>query len=649
MAIDLEAGAGVKLPVGVGVDVTFKGLTHTVPSNTEKGETAYLLKDVSGFFRAGQLVALLGPSGSGKTTLLDILSGRKTSGNTEGEIRFGGRKPSKPFLQRYTGVVEQFDTLIGSLTVHEMLMYTASLKRPLSESLAEKRTAVDSLISTLGLETCRDVQIGDPLRKGISGGQAKRANIGIALVTNPMVLFLDEPTSGLDSFTANEVMSVVRKLADNGTTICATIHSPSAYVFKLFDAVMMLVRGNMVYFGPRGEPAVSYARAYWPAAKSAADGEDVTDAEMLVQLITNADRAGQAKLLADTYQKSELKQENDAALMQLMASTSAASDSGNKHCLLGGKHCKLGWRSSESTTSSSDSGEAGIPTSPADASQAKALSVRSSTTTPVWWQILMLIKYRTSYNLRNPAWLGPRVMDKLVFAFIILTLYLGIGDDFAPDNIVNITSSLFMWTVLPAFGAASYVPSIVLDRRLFVRERADGLYSVFAYLFAKIFEEVSLAACTSVVFSAVVFYAVKYQGSFALFWIVYYITLCNGIVLAYLIAALSPNMDVANAALPVYVTTLLFFAGQLITMSAMPAYWKWYSYLDFVRYSWGALMRNHFSETDPVFTQDGSTVLQYYSLDGINMWDFTGFNAIFFIVFGALALLCLSYVQHQKR
>jgi ATP-binding cassette subfamily G (WHITE) protein 2 len=72
------------------------------------------------------------------------------------------------------------------------------------------------------------------------------------------------------------------------------------------------------------------------------------------------------------------------------------------------------------------------------------------------------LQYRTSKNYCNPGWLGPRIADKLLISLIILTLYLGIGDNFAPDNLINIQSALFMWALLPAFGAASYVPAIVL-------------------------------------------------------------------------------------------------------------------------------------------------------------------------------------------
>ena len=92
--------------------------------------------------------------------------------------------------------------------------------------------------------------------RGISGGQAKRTNVALAMVVNPRVLFLDEPTSGLDSYTSNETMTVVKSLVQEGVTICATIHSPSPYTFALFDRLLVLVRGECVYHGPNGQAMV---------------------------------------------------------------------------------------------------------------------------------------------------------------------------------------------------------------------------------------------------------------------------------------------------------------------------------------------------------------------------------------------------------
>ena len=94
---------------------------------------------------------------------------------------------------------------MDNLTVREMLMYTAELKLPMSQSLDEKRERVTHIIELLALLPCQNRRIGNAMQRGISGGQAKRTNIGIALVTSPRILFLDEPTSGLDSFTSNEV------------------------------------------------------------------------------------------------------------------------------------------------------------------------------------------------------------------------------------------------------------------------------------------------------------------------------------------------------------------------------------------------------------------------------------------------------------
>ena len=92
---------------------------------------------------------------------------------------------------------------------------------------------------------------------------------------------------------------------------------------------------------------------------------------------------------------------------------------------------------------------------------AKELAVRRSTTTPWWSQMLTLFSFRTYSNYTSLAWLGSRIMDKLIFSLIILTLYLGVGNNFNIDSMVNISASLFMWTTLPASGAAAYMPSIV--------------------------------------------------------------------------------------------------------------------------------------------------------------------------------------------
>ena len=111
----------------------------------------------------------MGPSGSGKTTLLDVLAGRKTQGEVAGDILFSAQKPSINFLRRFTGYVEQFDTLLDILTVREMLLYTAEMKRPVSEPMSTKEAIVDKYIDVLGLEVCKDTKIGNSLNRCCTG------------------------------------------------------------------------------------------------------------------------------------------------------------------------------------------------------------------------------------------------------------------------------------------------------------------------------------------------------------------------------------------------------------------------------------------------------------------------------------------------
>ena len=599
-----------------GIRITVENLSYRVPSFKDKKTEAELLSNVSGVFNPGEMVALLGPSGSGKTTFLDVLAGRKAVGTTSGVTKFGGLAPTSQFLRRYTGYVEQFDTLIAALTAREMLLYTAELKRPMHESLQSKESAVDQLLADLGLWEARDVLVGSPMVKGLSGGQSKRLNIAIALITDPSVLFLDEPTSGLDSFTANEVMSVVKKLCTSDTTIVATIHSPTAYAFSLFDAASILCSGKQVYFGPSDATLLSYAQTALQTAlpggiELPAKTAGHSDIEWLIDVFTSGDRRGDAPAFAAAFAKSDLKTALASTLERHAAGANANANA-----------------------------------SPS-AAQSK-LATASSTTVPGWFAFWVMAKYRTRKNYADGEYLGPRLGDKVFIAFLIFTLYFGIGDDHDPANVVNISSMLFMWCTLPAFGAASYVPQIVMERSLYMRERADGLYRPMTYVVAKMFDELLLLFFVTLVIAAVVFYAVSLSGSFALFWLVYYVTLANGVVLAYLISALSPNMEAANAILPTYVVTLLFFAGFLIRPADTPDYWKWYAYVDLMKFSWGALMINQWKENDPEFV-GGVSLLTEYDLKGESEWAYVGYLCVFFLAFFAAAFLALKHVNHSKR
>jgi energy-coupling factor transporter ATP-binding protein EcfA2 len=138
-----------------------------------------------------------------------------------------------------------------TLTVREVVYYSAQLQLPDSMPLADKRKRAEETIDEMGLTGAADTRIGGWAHKGISGGQKRRVSICMEILTRPELLFLDEPTSGLDSAASYHVMSRIAILARReGMTIVSAIHQPSSEVFELFHGLCLLAYGQTVYFGP---------------------------------------------------------------------------------------------------------------------------------------------------------------------------------------------------------------------------------------------------------------------------------------------------------------------------------------------------------------------------------------------------------------
>ena len=205
------------------------------------------------------MTALMGPSGAGKTTLLDLLAGRVVGGHFEGEVLYNNQ-PRDKRLKGVLAYVQQRDVLLSMLTVRQTLIYTARMKLPaktVTMTTIEQR--VGDVLNDLGLTECADTRVGGGLTRGISGGQVKRLNIAIELIVDPVLIFLDEPTSGLDSKTSLDVMGIVRRLTDQGLSVICTIHQPSVDVFELFDKLILLVKGEVVYNGDVDQAAAYFS------------------------------------------------------------------------------------------------------------------------------------------------------------------------------------------------------------------------------------------------------------------------------------------------------------------------------------------------------------------------------------------------------
>jgi ABC-type multidrug transport system ATPase subunit len=205
----------------------------------------------------GRLIGLMGASGAGKTTLLNVLAGLEVP--SKGTITINGLNihTEKEKIQGVIGYVSQDDLLIEELTVYENLYYNAKLCfADLSEEALNQR--VTNMLESLGLDQRKDLKVGNPLEKTISGGQRKRLNIALELIREPAVLFLDEPTSGLSSRDSENVIDLLKELSLKGKLVFVVIHQPSSDIYKMFDKMIIMdVGGYPTYYGPPVE-AISY-------------------------------------------------------------------------------------------------------------------------------------------------------------------------------------------------------------------------------------------------------------------------------------------------------------------------------------------------------------------------------------------------------
>jgi ABC transport system ATP-binding/permease protein len=219
------------------------------------------LRNINLAEESGNLIALMGGSGAGKSTLLHVLNGSEKP--SQGQVLINGvdihQEPKK--IEGVIGFVPQDDLLVEDLTVYQNLYYAAKLC--FSDKTEE---AIDFLVlrvlEDLGLTETKDLKVGSPLQKTISGGQRKRLNIGLELLREPAVLFCDEPTSGLSSRDSENIIDLLKELSLKGKLVFAVIHQPSSDIFKKFDRLLILDNGGyQIYYGNPVDSIVYFKRS----------------------------------------------------------------------------------------------------------------------------------------------------------------------------------------------------------------------------------------------------------------------------------------------------------------------------------------------------------------------------------------------------
>ncbi|MCK4339270.1 MAG: ABC transporter ATP-binding protein, partial [Candidatus Cloacimonetes bacterium] len=219
-----------------------------------KKEQTVGLDEINFDVNKGEILAILGPSGSGKTTLLKCINGDIIPDKARIEIDDNDLYENFSHFQKYIGYVPQDDLLFTNLTVYENLYYCGRLRMPYIKNPEDIKKKIDNILVQIGLYDKKDLVVGTVLDKKLSGGERKRLNIALELLSDPLIVILDEPTSGLSSKDSEKVIEMLTDLKEQGKILIATIHQPNPDIFQQFDKVLLIDKnGTEVFFGNTDE------------------------------------------------------------------------------------------------------------------------------------------------------------------------------------------------------------------------------------------------------------------------------------------------------------------------------------------------------------------------------------------------------------
>ena len=573
-----------------------------------------VLEGVTGTIGAGDMYALLGPSGAGKTTLLDVISRRKTVGQIGGVIRFDGKKISSLRLKTETAYIQQQDVLLGYFTVQEYILFHAFLKLPSWIPSEQKRERCSYAIEKLGLSKCKNCTIGEPLKRGVSGGERKRVCIALGLLTEPKCLFLDEPTSGLDSHISLEVMRVVRSLSNDGRTVICTIHQPSQVIYKLFDRLIVLQNGQVVYWGE----GRAIAASFFESLGFPEEGYDNT-AEFLLDVVSGAVRSNDGHFCHDLpglFSASErcLSQSlrgvadvgSPASSLPPVAEEGHSEGEGEEEGKISAADRKANY--SEKVAGGNIASklprgqETSIEslTSLQDGAQRQSFHSSDGYANGCLRELWVLISFKARAHFKDAHFLGTRVFCPLIFSLILASFWgtkIADPNEISTGRVIELAGLLFIIIGTNAFMTTFFVPAIMEERPVFIKERHDACYRVSSYVLHKVIIEALANVPAVILFSVPIYFAtplLNHPDQFFFFMLTLFtLNICSS-MLALAVASICPSMEIAGALVPAILSLCALAGGFLKPFYTLPVWWQWFSVVDFIAWAYSALMMNQY-------------------------------------------------------
>ncbi|KAK2841573.1 hypothetical protein FQN49_006125 [Arthroderma sp. PD_2] len=507
-----------------------------------------ILDGVTASMPHGTLTAIIGGSGSGKTSLLNVMAGRMGVSRMKvtGAAKFNSTGNLNGSRSAY---LMQQDVLIPTLTVRETLQYSADLRLPPPTIAEERQAVVEKVILELGLKECANTRIGNASHKGCSGGEKRRTSIGVQMLGNPSVLFCDEPTTGLDATSAFQVVRSLKRLALDGRTIVISIHSPRSEIWSLFDKVVLLSRGSVLYSGAADQSLSHFERHGYSIPLF------VNPAEFLIDLSAYDNRTAEA----------ELTSRNRVEAL------------------------KTAWRAISREKTSKNK------TVPME--EASLLQVDKRESVGFTRQFQVLTARTIKMTIRDPMGMTSCLFEAVGMAVLNGWIYLRLDGSLA--GIRSRQGSLYTASSLNGYIILLYeIFRLTTDIQLFDRERSEGVVGVPAFLLSRRAARLFLEDLpVPIIFSTIFYFMVGYRlaaAEFFIFLVVNIFTQYTAVTFAAVCIAICRHFPGASLVGNLSYTLQTVTCGYFVQVNQIPIYVRWVKWAAYTFYAFSALCANEF-------------------------------------------------------
>lgn len=603
-------------------NLVFRDLYYTVSiiSRTENNirKDIQIIKGVNGEIKSGQMCALMGASGAGKSTLLDILAFRKTTGEIVGEITLNKVPVTKKNMVDKSAYVMQDCSFHWMLTVRETLKYAAFLRLPKSMSEKEKEVIVDDTLKLLGLYEVRNTLIGNELVQGISGSQKKRLSIGVEIIHSPQIIFLDEPTTGLDSAVSLEVIETAKRLARLNRTVISTIHQPSPPTFALFDTLIMMANGRIIYNGTVKEalPFFTTRIASNPSQKPLLFPyvQGSNPADFIVSIAsTNLPTIDDIKITEDDL----INNFTDSDMGQDLIARFTVQTSG--------KSSKIDLHEKEKKS---------------------FLEICKNS----YYETIILFKRLALIRSRYRTLSVATIIRSIIIGVLYGTLFYDLGGG-TTSTVYTSRMVLFFFSLMVFLMVHQQdIPDLINDRVVYYRERGAGIYGVFPYWLSRLIYTTIISAISVFCFCIILYLLTGLRPGVDNFLYFYYNVLISDVCsyfFAVLIACCSPTSQFGLNFFPTLIFLTTSFQGFVVLLPDFPAWIRWGNYLSFLRYPYQALVINELTKNKDLPL--GSYYIENMEFDQLDKDFCASITIVFLFGYGYLSYLALKYISFEKR